>query len=85
MGEGEKTLDELKISFNGDKVCEPNEESIINVISSEEELEYKFIIGNDGVWNTIQDFSDKSACKWIPKEKIPSVLQRRHSGNHHEY
>lgn len=69
MGEGEKTLDELKISFNGDKVCEPNEESIINVISSEEELEYKFIIGNDGVWNTIQDFSDKSACKWIPKEK----------------
>lgn len=69
MGEGEKTLDELKISFNGDKVCEPNEESIINVISSEEELEYKFIIGNDGVWNTIQDFLIKVLVSGYQKKK----------------
>lgn len=33
------------------------------------ELEYKFICGLNGVWSTIQDFSQNSSCIWIPKEK----------------
>lgn len=30
-------------------------------------LEYKFIVGKDGIWNTIQEFSDKNTCKWTPE------------------
>ena len=34
-----------------------------------EELFYKFIIGTGGIWNTIQEFSEKSTCIWKPKEE----------------
>jgi len=30
-------------------------------------LEYKFIVGRGGVWNTIQEFSEKNDCVWEPK------------------
>ena len=30
-------------------------------------LEYKFIVGRGGVWNTIQEFSEKNECLWTPK------------------
>jgi hypothetical protein len=30
-------------------------------------LEYKFIVGRGGVWNTIQEFSGKNKCVWTPK------------------
>ncbi|WP_160683916.1 triple tyrosine motif-containing protein [Clostridium sp. C2-6-12] len=29
-------------------------------------LEYKFIVGRGGVWNTIQEFSEKNQCIWRP-------------------
>lgn len=29
-------------------------------------LEYKFIVGRGGVWNTIQEFSEKNECLWKP-------------------
>lgn len=34
-----------------------------------EMLEYKFIVGKNGIWNTIQDFSDNSECIWAPKSE----------------
>jgi hypothetical protein len=30
-------------------------------------LEYKFIVGRGGIWNTIQEFSEKNDCVWNPK------------------
>lgn len=30
-------------------------------------LEYKFIVGKGGIWKTVQDFSEKNECLWIPK------------------
>lgn len=33
-----------------------------------EEIQYKFIEGLEGVWNPIQDFSEKNICTWIPKK-----------------
>lgn len=33
----------------------------------EGKLEYKFIVGKGGIWNTIQEFSEKSKCVWKPK------------------
>ncbi|MDR3596594.1 triple tyrosine motif-containing protein [Clostridium sp.] len=32
-------------------------------------LEYKFIVGKGGIWNTIQEFSDKNECVWRPKRE----------------
>lgn len=34
-----------------------------------ENLEYKFIVGKGGVWNTIQEFSEKNYCIWKPKRE----------------
>lgn len=48
-----------------------------------EQLEYKFIVGKSGIWNTIQDFSDNSDCTWSPKsegEYIVMVQARDKSG-----
>lgn len=30
-------------------------------------IQYKFIEGLDGIWNPIQDFSEKNICTWTPK------------------
>lgn len=32
-------------------------------------LEYKFIVGRGGIWNTIQEFSNKNECAWKPKRE----------------
>lgn len=32
-------------------------------------LEYKFIVGKGGVWNTIQEFSENNECMWKPKRE----------------
>ena len=32
-----------------------------------ENLEYKFIVGKDGIWNTIQEFSYRNECVWSPE------------------
>lgn len=32
-------------------------------------LEYKFIVGKGGIWNTIQEFSEKNECVWKPKRE----------------
>lgn len=32
-------------------------------------LEYKFIVGKGGIWNTVQEFSEQNKCMWKPKVK----------------
>lgn len=61
-------MNELQISFDTEVSIGVNKEKIIKVKSIEEGLIYKFIIGSDGIWKTIQDFSEKDSCVWIPKE-----------------
>ena len=64
-------MDELKISFPDNDILIANRENVINVSASsgDDKLIYKFIIGNDGIWNTIQDYSKQNVCVWIPKEE----------------
>lgn len=64
-------MDELKISFPDNDILIANKENVINVSasSSDDKLSYKFIIGNDGIWNTIQDYSKETVCVWTPKEE----------------
>jgi|GEM_PF-208783 len=46
----------------------------INILSridngETENLEYKFIVGKGGIWNTIQEFSGYNRCVWKPKRE----------------
>lgn len=40
--------------------------SLIAEVSNQEELIYKFIIGKDGTWDVIKDFSDVENTEWTP-------------------
>lgn len=51
--------------------------------SKVENLEYKFIVGRGGIWNTIQEFSEKSECIWNPEvegDYIVMVQARNRDG-----
>jgi hypothetical protein len=47
-----------------------------------ENLEYKFIVGKGGIWNTIQEFSKKNDCVWKPKREgeYMVMVQAREKG-----
>ncbi|MGL5646231.1 MAG: triple tyrosine motif-containing protein [Clostridium sp.] len=32
-------------------------------------IDYKVLVGNDGIWNTIKEFDDPEECVWTPKEE----------------
>lgn len=75
-------MGELEILF--DKASPQGVSEDINIHASfDEELNYKFIIGYDGVWNTIQEFSVKDICKWEPKEdgKYIVMVQGKSEGS----
>ncbi len=65
----ELQLKYVEIAF--DKQTPQNIETEINIStridSQVGNLEYKFIVGRGGVWNTIQEFSGKNECIWKPK------------------
>lgn len=59
-------MEELAILFDKESPQKNSEEILIQAAFIEEALKYKFIIGNDGVWNTVQDFSNSDTCIWNP-------------------
>ncbi len=76
-------MSELRISFDVDRISKINEEKEIKVTATEENLNYKFIIGNDGIWSTIQDYSKDNICRWVPKEegKYMIMVQGKKDGS----
>jgi len=50
---------------------------------NEKNLMYKFIIGSGGIWNTVQDFSEKEICLWNPLEegKYMVMIQAKIKGS----
>lgn len=69
-------MEELQLKYVEiifDKQTPQNIGAEINISSKidncEGKLEYKFIVGKGGIWNTIQEFSEKSECVWIPKSE----------------
>jgi hypothetical protein len=67
----ELQLKYLEIVF--DKQTPQNVGIEINILSKIDSqvgnLEYKFIVGRGGIWNTIQEFSNKNKCAWKPKRE----------------
>lgn len=60
-------MNELETSFNAEISNGENKEKIIKIKNTDEDMLYKFIIGADGIWKTIQDFSKDDTCIWTPK------------------
>ena len=64
---GVKCMGGMNILFDKKSPQQANE-NIEIAVEFEEEIDFKVIIGNDGVWNTIKEFNNKSSCVWTPKE-----------------
>lgn len=60
---------EQGIKFDKDSPVSVDDEINIKADFDKENLQYKFIIGNGGIWCTIQDFSEKKDCVWKPIEE----------------
>ncbi|NFO05461.1 triple tyrosine motif-containing protein [Clostridium botulinum] len=64
----ELQLKNIELIFNKEKPqtrgTEINIKSQIN--NPKDDIEYKFIIGLNGIWTTIQDYSEKDNCCWKP-------------------
>ncbi|MCQ2969002.1 MAG: triple tyrosine motif-containing protein [Clostridium sp.] len=61
-------MGDILIELNKKNDLSVNEEVEISVSSELEDIiNYKFIEGYDGVWNSIQDYSEKQKCIWTPK------------------
>ncbi|NLK95950.1 MAG: triple tyrosine motif-containing protein [Clostridiales bacterium] len=62
-------MNELQILFDieGEKI--QNEEQKIRIISTEKDMDYKFLIGKDGIWNKLKDYSEDRFCKWVPEKE----------------
>ncbi|MBE6048031.1 MAG: triple tyrosine motif-containing protein [Clostridium sp.] len=61
-------VDEI-VKFDKESPGTVNDEVHIRADFKEKDIKYKFIIGNSGIWNTIQEFSDDHTCVWKPKEE----------------
>ena len=62
-------MNEININFNLNSPQEKKKEIIIKAESIfEESLLYKFFIGCNGLWSTLQDFQENSSTKWFPEE-----------------
>ena len=61
-------MNELLIDFSLASPQDKNVSINIKVSGLDEELVYRFCVGINGVWYTIQDFSTKQEAVWIPSE-----------------
>ncbi|MGG7079249.1 triple tyrosine motif-containing protein [Clostridium sardiniense] len=61
-------MGDMNILFGKKSPQEPKENIEIGV-EFEEEIDFKVLIGNDGIWNTIKNFNNKKSCVWTPKNE----------------
>ncbi|WP_139905504.1 triple tyrosine motif-containing protein [Clostridium thermarum] len=62
-------MSQMEISFSIPSPASKNNEIRISVGRfNDEKLLYKFIVGYDGVWDTLKDFGEENAVVWTPKE-----------------
>ena len=62
-------MEGLGILFDKESPCNINDKIVVKADSNNESFRYKFIIGNDGIWSTVQEFSDCGMFIWKPKEE----------------
>jgi hypothetical protein len=87
---GIKVMNEVNIITSLESPQEKNREIRISIENKiEDGLLYKFLIGNDGTWETIKDFHEDSYALWNPQEDgkyiIMVLAKREGSKKSHDY
>ena len=60
-------MDEILLKFDKKNPISRDQEVEIKIENNtDENLEYKFILGNFGIWTTLREFSSQSSYKWAP-------------------
>ena len=56
-------------------------------VDFEEAIDFKVLIGNDGIWNTIKEFNSKKSCVWTPKKEgnYMVMVQGKRKGSKKSY
>lgn len=67
-------MEKLDILFDKENPRDIDEQVVIEAISEEKGLDYKFIVGNDGIWSTIQEYSSNEKCAWQAKESGKYII-----------
>ena len=62
------------VKFDKDSPGVINDAIHIRADFKQKDVKYKFIVGNSGIWNTIQEFSDDYTCVWRPKEEGKYII-----------
>lgn len=78
-------MNELAIICNLQSPQEKNSKIVLSIEDTlEEDLIYKYMIGSNGTWITLKDFSDEKSVEWIPEEDgkyIVMVQGKKKDGN----
>ena len=59
-------MENLKLAFDIDISVLEEGKREIRVINNEEKIMYKFLVGQDGIWKKIKDYSEDNSCIWKP-------------------
>lgn len=68
-------MNELAISCNLESPQEQKSKIIISIDNNlKEELIYKYMIGCNGTWNVLKDFTEDESVEWIPEDEGKYIL-----------
>lgn len=68
-------MNELAINFNLESPQEKNSKIVISIEDTlEEDLLYKYMIGSNGTWTTLKDFTNDRSVEWTPKEEGKYII-----------
>ncbi|ERI94220.1 hypothetical protein HMPREF1982_01232 [Clostridiales bacterium oral taxon 876 str. F0540] len=73
-------MNDMSIVFDVESPQEKNTKIVISICEKpKEKLQYKFIVGSDGTWETLKDFSEGESVEWLPKKegKYTIMVQAR--------
>lgn len=77
-------MNEIGIKFSLDSPQEKNNTIEISVDNApEENLLFKFFVGNEGIWETVKDFSSGTSTIWTPQKegKYTIMVQAKREGS----
>ncbi|AWI07022.1 triple tyrosine motif-containing protein [Clostridium drakei] len=68
-------MNELEIKYNLESPQEKNSKILISINNVlEEKLMFKYMVGLNGIWSTLKDFSEATSVEWVPKEEGKYII-----------
>ncbi|AKA71734.1 triple tyrosine motif-containing protein [Clostridium scatologenes] len=68
-------MNELEIKYNLESPQEKNSKILISINNVlEEKLMFKYMVGLNGIWSTLKDFSETTSVEWVPEEEGKYII-----------